>query len=248
MQNTINLTKNTSAYLKIRELFLAFAEFLSPRHCEVCKCLMANSVNNHEFICDKCYDSIQLAPPPDLLYNQILTKFEDRKLYLTSAYGLLDIKAGNNYLAPIHSLKYNGLKNIGTELGRELGRIINTYNKVEYSTIVPIPIHHARMRERQYNQSELIAIGISEVVNIPVKIDLIKRKRYTHTQTLLSKAERRLNVEDAFSPFNKASKLHGEAVLVVDDVLTTGSTINACAQCLLEIGAGRVDAAAIGIA
>ena len=109
-----------------------------------------------------------------------------------------------------------------------------------------MPVHHARLRERGFNQSEIIAKAVGKEISVPVT-KAIKRIRYTSTQTLLSKQERKTNILDSIVPVKKQMKIEG-SYLLIDDVLTTGSTINVCASVLLDMGASRVDCAVLAIA
>jgi ComF family protein len=103
------------------------------------------------------------------------------------------------------------------------------------------------LRERGFNQAEIIALGIAQILGVSVDTKLIKRFRYTTTQTLLSAEERKTNVKNVFKGYNEKTKLNNETILLIDDVLTTGSTINECAKTLLNLGARRVDIAALAI-
>jgi ComF family protein len=219
--------------------------FIAPPRCEICQSYLDLDNNKYEFICQKCFDLIPLAPQPDVIYNRLISNFDKDDLYINGAVSLFSMKENHNYMKAIYSLKYSGFSRIGSELGKELGRLIKFYNKINFDALVPVPIHHARKRERGYNQSEYIAKGISEIIGCPVKTDIIKRKKYTQTQTLLSKTQRRTNVANAIVPYNKNMKLNGGSFLLIDDVLTTGSTLNSCAKILLSLGAKNVEVATL---
>jgi ComF family protein len=119
---------------------------------------------------------------------------------------------------------------------------------MEAEAIVPVPIHHARRRERTYNQSELIGRGIAEKTGVPFLMHALMRRRYTTTQTRLNAEQRHSNLSGAFTAGRDSNLVHDKVVLLTDDVLTTGSTINACATALLSAGARRVDVAVIAAA
>ena len=141
----------------------------------------------------------------------------------------------------IYGLKYTGIYQIGLELGYLLGKQIKSNR---YDIISPVPIHSARKRERGFNQSEAIVEGIIKVKDIHFEKSLLKRKKYTQTQTMLSAEERKRNVSKVFS-INDKIDINNKRILLVDDVLTTGSTLNNCATELLKNGARRVDAAVV---
>jgi ComF family protein len=139
---------------------------------------------------------------------------------------------------------------LGLRLGRDIGEKIREerlFTKADY--LIPVPLHKAKLRERGYNQSELLCKGIAEVTKIPMSSTFLKRKRHTQTQTRLSWEERKQNVSNAFMIETKHEKvLAGTTVIVVDDVITTGSTINECAKILRECGVREVFAASAALA
>jgi ComF family protein len=148
----------------------------------------------------------------------------------------------------VHNLKYAGVQALGLELGRRLGKIV-VENGMQANGIVPIPLHRRKLRERGYNQAEIIARGVSEVSGIPVRCDLVRRKKYTKTQTVLSLIERRENMENAFEVApNRTSEVRNNVFVVIDDVVTTGSTMIACAGALRASGALRVIGASVALA
>jgi len=110
----------------------------------------------------------------------------------------------------------------------------------EFDAIVPVPLHSKRLREREFNQAALLAAEVARVANIPVR-DVLLRARYTGTQTALDRTARRQNLRNAFS-LRKNADVTDQNLLLIDDVLTTGSTLDACAAVLLEQGAESVRA------
>lgn len=220
-------------------------EMIAPRHCEICNEYIGQTNQRHEFICDSCFDKIPLAPPPDVIFNSIINNFSADDLSVIRFYSLFSIKEDDRFMNLIYGLKYLGFTRVGYELGKELGKIIKMYSDTDYNALIPVPIHHARIRERGFNQAEIICKGISDSLGLPINNNIVKRYKYTTSQTKLSKEERKHNVKDIFKPYKKNMKLKGGTFLLVDDVLTTGSTINSVAKALLEMGARRVDAATL---
>jgi len=221
---------------------------MAPRRCEVCGLPLENQIRQYEFICQKCSDLLPAAPSSDTILNRFITNFPKDLVSISNFYSLFSFNEDKDYIKIIYSLKYAGFKRVGTEFGKELGKLILEKSGTDYSAIIPIPIHHARMRERGFNQSDVIAAGISTIINIPVNNKIIRRSKYTKTQTLLTKAERKTNVNDVFVPFNNHINIKGKYFLLIDDVLTTGSTINSCGNVLLEMGAKRIDCATLACA
>ena len=139
----------------------------------------------------------------------------------------------------VHALKYGGWTRVAEPLGRRMARTDWPPDVVaERAALIPVPLARDRQRERGYNQSELLARVIAETWAVPVWTDVLARQRRTRTQTKLSPSERLANVAGAFSIVpGGAPRLKGAHVVVVDDVITTASTLNACAAALFGHGA-----------
>jgi competence protein ComFC len=220
-------------------------EFIAPEHCMVCEKQIEANKSSVRNLCKKCYDSMPYAPEPDIIYNKFISNFPADELAVSKAFSLISLNENSNYMKLIYHLKYFGISKLGIDLGRELGSILKYYNAIDYDYIIPVPIHKARRRERGYNQSENIALGISKTLDLSTNFNAIIRNKYTQTQTLLSKSERMQNVKNIFSFGTDCKSLKMKNILLVDDVLTTGSTLNNCALTLLEAGARRVDVATL---
>jgi ComF family protein len=141
----------------------------------------------------------------------------------------------------IHRLKYGGK----TSLSRPLGALAkDTFCKFWDSggidLILPVPLHIKRLRERGFNQAHLVNKKWAEMEGIPFDGFTLSRSRWTKPQTSLTRAERRRNVKGAFS-LRCAEKVKGLSILLVDDVFTTGATVNECARVLVKAGAASVD-------
>jgi len=138
----------------------------------------------------------------------------------------------------IHELKYRNLR----ALAGLLAQLLNHYlvsNSVPGEVLVPVPLHHKRLRERGYNQSRLLAQELGKLANLPVVDDCLVRQRHAPPQARTSTVdERRSNVADAFSCRDR--RLEGKRVLLIDDVSTSGATLDACARGLKGAGATTV--------
>ena len=146
----------------------------------------------------------------------------------------------------IHRLKYQRRKQTGVYLGRLLGQALLEQHW-DLDAIVPVPLHPRKERQRGYNQSVLIAQGVASILQIPVRDKAFVRTRFTATQTDKNREERIRNVEAAFS-VRKAGDLAGKHLLLLDDVLTTGATVESLALTALNIPGVRVSIATCGIA
>ena len=135
----------------------------------------------------------------------------------------------------IHGLKYHHCRENGIFLGQEIGKSLlkaPDYQGVDF--IIPIPLHPKKEKTRGYNQSHVIAEGISEIMNIPIAEKCLVRSVFTDTQTKKSREERYQNVKDIFEVKNE-EKLAGKHVLLVDDVLTTGATLMSAGKALMQV-------------
>jgi ComF family protein len=145
----------------------------------------------------------------------------------------------------IHQLKYKGVKEIGFELGRIYASTLKSSGFLEgIDIIIPVPLHPSKKRQRGFNQSDLISQGFSDISGIPVDTKLLVRKTVTKTQTRKSRYDRWTNVQDIFKVTDEEllKDLH---ILLVDDVITTGSTIEACANEILKAERAKVTVAAL---
>ncbi|HXW51503.1 MAG TPA: ComF family protein [Candidatus Acidoferrales bacterium] len=140
-------------------------------------------------------------------------------------------------------LKYRNRLDAAVILGGILGRKLS----MTYDCVVPVPLHDRRLAIRGYNQAEAIARGIARTSARDVVTDALVRVRPTHAQSSLALAERAENVANAFALGRTAVRLRDRRVLLVDDVVTTGATVGACAQALREAGIGALHVAALAI-
>lgn len=143
-----------------------------------------------------------------------------------------------------HALKYKNRPKYGVPLGRLLGKVVSERVNTP-DGVIPIPLHHVRRLERGYNQSTMLARGVAEELGCPCRTDVLARPRPTRSQTGLSREERWKNVQEAFTAEEEAA--NGSWV-VVDDILTTGSTAVAAAQTLADAGADSLSLATLGLA
>ena len=150
----------------------------------------------------------------------------------------------------LHRLKYDGGTSAGIALGTQLGEcLVRATPTPGCSAIIPVPLHRTKTRERGYNQSAFIAAGAARVTGLPVSPALLRRTRFTVSQTKLSAVERRANVSDAFEvPRRHVSAVAGRRFLLVDDAITTGATTAAAARALVEAGALPPVAGAVALA
>jgi ComF family protein len=148
----------------------------------------------------------------------------------------------------LHELKYNDRKDIGIFLGRQLAYDLEQTKWANgIDAIVPVPLHPDKEKLRGYNQSIIISEGMSKVLDMPAMGNALLRIRNTESQTQKTREERILNVQEAFA-VKDTEKIKGKHLLLVDDVLTTGATLESCAIALLQTPGVRISIATIGIA
>ena len=204
--------------------------FFFPANCVVCgKKLSAP----HEVLCLECEYNLPRTGFRDNLENPVSQSFWGR-VPVEMCTALFRFEKGSAYQALLHDLKYRGNRRIGTYLGKMLG------NEIRYSAfgscdiLVPVPLHPKRFRQRGFNQSEVIAQGTSSVTGIPVVRNLLKRPVHHHSQTSFGRYERFENVNGNFRVCQGAPDVTGKKLLLIDDVITTGSTLEACSVELLN--------------
>lgn len=143
----------------------------------------------------------------------------------------------------IHHLKFNGRDELGVPLGRRLAARV----REPYHGVIPIPLHRSRLRERGYNQAALIARGLAQELRLPLWEGALVRSRNTGHQAKLDRSDRLRNLQGAFRAAQGPAPWVGAAILLVDDVLTTGTTAAAAAEVLRQTGAARVDLAVLAV-
>jgi len=167
------------------------------------------------------------------------------RLPISFGSAFLKMKKGGHVQKMLHQLKYNHHPEIGVKLGKVFGSELNQQGLAgTFDLIVPVPLHPSRIRKRGYNQSAKFAEGLGFALEIPWSDSISIRKQRTKTQTKKSKLERWENVKDVFS-INQASTVRDKRILLVDDVITTGATLEACGSHLVQRGCAQLGVACI---
>lgn len=221
-----------------------FISLLFPKICAAC----GNSLwKQEETACLSCDFHLPRTNFHLALENPVSQLFWGR-VNLESAAAFLYFNKGNKVQRLIHQLKYKGRKDIGIYLGRQYGQHLKYspfFQTVQL--IVPVPLHPKKLLQRGYNQSEQFAIGLGETMKIPVNPYAICRKKETETQTKKSRFRRWQNVAEVFDVTNSGS-MEMKHVLLVDDVITTGATLESCIHALSSIHGIRISVATIAVA
>jgi ComF family protein len=225
----------------MEKLALLLIDFLIPRFCPSCKSKLDSYSPP---VCKECLRKIN-RPDPGRLKLEYNRKFAQSGI-ISDFTSHFVFEKGKELQDIIHSMKYGKKFLLGVFLGSLLGKTINkNFKGYSIDTVVPVPLHSLKKAEREYNQSLFIAKGVSRVTGIKINSRLITRKQYTESQTAMNLSERDENIRGAFAA---RKSLKGANILIVDDIITTGSTILECGKVLLETGADKIYAASVAIA
>lgn len=221
-------------------------DLIAPRACCICGTRLAPEEN---VICVSCNLHLprtdHLAAPYE---NEMAKIFWGRIKHIEKAAAWIYHQGGSQASSPIYRLKYHHQPEIGTKLGRIMAtEMEKTHFLEDIDALIPVPLSSDRQRERGYNQSEAIARGMSEICGKPVLTDVLERTEYHGSQTQKGRWERNDNVENAFRLIN-GDKIRNTHILLVDDVVTTGATMCACAKQLEQVGRVNISVAVIGFA
>ncbi len=212
----------------LKKLSGGLLHLIYPRTCVACGNVL---LNNEKVLCLSCYVELPRTKFHNNTENEVARIFWGRVL-LRNATSFIFFNKDSNYRKILHELKYKDQRQVGLEMGRLFGLELRDTPFSYADMIIPVPLHPAKQRKRGYNQSELIAEGVSQVLHIPVRNNLITRKMKTATQTRKNRFDRWLNVKDTFQVQDIAA-LNNRHILLVDDVITTGATIEACANSIM---------------
>jgi ComF family protein len=214
---------------------------LLPRTCPACGNILKDW---EECMCLVCLGKLPVTRFHMDLNNQMAEMFWGR-VNLLQAIAWFYFRKGSAYQEVLHKLKYNDRPDIGFLLGRQYGFELRQCDEfIKPDLLVPVPLNAKKLRKRGYNQSEAIARGLAIGLNIPLDNNALTRPVNTATQTRKSRYERYLNVSGKFK-VNDSERLQNCHILIIDDVITTGATLEACAEHLLEIPGIRVSVAAL---
>ena len=220
---------------------------LYPEVCQLCKTEPATK--NNGFVGPKCWSQVRFIRPPfcercglpyegDITTSFTCTNCHELKLHFTSARSA--VVAKTVVLDAIRRFKYSRalwFENFLADL--LLREAVPALRKQQWDMLVPVPLHPVKEREREFNQSALLARHLGRATKIPCNENIVRRSKPTVTQTHLSRDKRAANMKSAFA-VRPGTKLNGQRIVLLDDVFTTGATTNDCARALREAGAGEV--------
>jgi ComF family protein len=207
-----------------------------PKSCAGCHAFL---LTDELVICTQCRHEIPLTNHHKIEQNEVVQKFYGR-IPLEFGASLFYFHKKGIVQEMMHKLKYKGQEEVGETIGNWYAEELKNLEQIKtIDYIIPVPLHKKRLRERGYNQVAGFGKAMSKNLNIPYEDQLLQRKLYTKTQTkkdLLGRIEVIDKVFDvAFSEYH-----HGKHFLLIDDVITTGSTLEACSRALLKIPDAKI--------
>ncbi|GAA4018864.1 ComF family protein [Hymenobacter fastidiosus] len=223
-----------------------FVSLIFPRTCLACVEPLARG---EDHICTSCraqlpYTDYHKLPEPE---NPLARRFWG-KLPVRHALSYLRFLRHGRVQRLLHQLKYQGQSEVGLVLGRWYGAELSSYGlAADFDLIVPVPLHWKKLAKRGFNQADSFAEGLSTGLVVPWRAHALRRTEHTASQTRKTRTERWLNVATVFEVAEPAAVI-GQRILLVDDVLTTGATLEACAIVLLAAGCAEVSVATIACA
>lgn len=249
-------------------LATAFDNALYPQHCLLSGLPLSPEDEVLPGISRQALDTCPPAPDPVELLLLVQRHIPADDLHISSFRAGWAVTDDSPIRHAIHAVKYGHRKRLAYEFGKLVAELVaeevsegfckGFFKRHQHKdlhkdlhedlhevlhAVTFIPIHAARRRERGYNQAELIARGVADALGVPL-LDVMSRTRYTGTQTALSEQQRLVNLQNAFI-VHRPDLIRNSRILLIDDVLTTGATLNTAAEALLMAGARRVDALTI---
>jgi ComF family protein len=227
--------------INIQEILDDFVSLIYPKCCLSCQISL---VKGEEVICTKCILELPRCACHHDADNPLALKFKGR-VPLSHALAFLRFRKKSKVQRLLHALKYQGHPEIGEMLGRVYGNELKEAGiATHYDVITSVPLHASRLQQRGYNQSDEWGKGISYSTGIPFIPGVLARRSKTETQTKRTKLGRWDNVKDIFYTAQDQRCL-GKKVLLVDDVVTTGATLESCSDALYRGGCEKVGIACI---
>ena len=220
-------------------------DLISPRLCVVCGQRLTVS---EEIICSKCNFHLPRTHFQQDPYENEMAKLFWHQIPIERATALFYYEAHSETANILYELKYKNRPDIGEVMGRLVAKELQPSGFFDgIDGIVPIPLAKKRQRQRGYNQSQEIACGISEITNLPIYNNVVRRNVFEGSQTNKGRWERNENVEKVFEMTDETA-IRGKHLLIIDDVVTTGATVIACAKELCKAVNVKVSVLALGFA
>lgn len=229
---------------KIPQAISDLTEMFFPKLCATCG---ERLISQEKYLCFNCWHDLPVTNFHLKSENKVAQLFWGR-VKIENATSFFSYKKGSRYQQLIHFIKYRGVKELGLEAGKRFGIVLkDTKIFDDIDVVIPVPLHPLKYKKRGFNQSDWIAEGVAQTLQKTVSKNNLIRKVFTSTQTQKNRFERWQNVEDIFE-INTIKDIQGKHILLIDDVVTTGSTLEACAFELLKISDVKVSIATLAFA
>ena len=221
-----------------------FFDLFFPRLCLACE---HRQPSEDAVLCLSCQIGLPETGMHEMSENRFMDRFYGR-VYLQAGAALYHYKKGGGVQNLIHKLKYRGKQIIGEKLGTYYGKqLLNSGNFSDIDLIVPVPLHPLKKKKRGYNQSDKFAAGLARSMQKPWVENGLIRTQYTESQARKNRKERYGEIMNSFQ-VNRGDLITGKHILLVDDVLTTGATLEACAHKILKVSDTKLSMLTIAIA
>lgn len=227
--------------IKTRKLFNDFTHLFYPHICVGCG---SDLLDQDQTVCLHCYTHLPETgffglpgnPLEKIFYGRLPVKKAAASYYFSKSSALQRL---------IHQLKYSNNRAVGLQLGRWMGlQLQNSGRFADLDGLIPLPLFPEKEKKRGYNQATILCEGMAEVMQLPLLMDAVLRKRSTETQTKKGRSQRLENVEGSFEIGNPLS-FQEKHVLLVDDVITTGATLEACGSVIKKVAAVELSIATL---
>ncbi len=231
----------------LKEIFHPLIDLIYPKNCLICHNFFTDS-NQNSPACKACWDKIEYNLPPicNICGRHIQNgesaceACRNKEFKFTRAWSVVNYDDLMRHL--IHLFKYRNKTSLSKPFARLMADFFQNYNlsRFKFDYLIAVPLHPARFREREYNQSQLICAELARILGMRNLKNNLKRIKYTAFQSSLNENERFHNIEGAFALRNHGGELLGKNILLIDDLLTTGATCSEAAGTLRQAGANQV--------
>lgn len=230
--------------LQLKEIRDSILHVVFPHVCDGCG---SDLLNIESRLCIRCFASLPETNFEIHPNNPVEKDFWGRLPILSGSAHLYFTK--ESFVQHLmHQLKYRGNKDLGMQLGRIMGNALKSSNRFnDIDALVPLPLFPSKEKKRGYNQAKVLCDGIGEVFNFPILSNVIIRPQHTETQTKKGRIERWKNIEGKFTLVDP-SAIQNKHLLLIDDVVTTGATLEACGNELLSVSNVKLSVATLCIA
>ncbi|MEQ8360668.1 MAG: phosphoribosyltransferase family protein [Cytophagales bacterium] len=227
----------------VTSYYEGFLDVIYPRNCSVCH----TALHKHEYqLCIKCHLLLPVINRNGPEINEFKSRFWGR-VKVEQCYAYLRYDKSISIKKILMEIKYKGNKELAEFLGKCMGECFLENNSGTFDAIIPVPLHPKKEKLRGFNQSEIIAKGFSESIGVNLDTQSVIRVKNTKTQTKMDRKERWENVKTIFSVVDQ-DQIKDKKIVLLDDVVTTGSTLESLAETVLKAGASEINFVVLAIA